>query len=423
MSEGRLLQLARKPLSYLVNPRLLLEQFSRGFWTFFIAAFFFDLGFGLFFFLFNLYLADLHFDERSIGQITAWLTLGNVAGTIPAMLIARRRGMRPLLLFCFLGAPLICVLRVFVLAEGAQRGLAFCTGVALCCWPVCFSPTVASVTEERNRASAFSIVFATGIGMGTLSGLAGGYMPQLLRATGLNSSVVDSIRWVLLGACGVALLGLWPVWKLQSGRSFEPPLGRARLVHPFLFRFLPPFVLWCVVTGSFPTFAAIYLQNALGISLGRVGAAFSGSQLAQFIAALCAPLLFRRLGTIRGVMSAQLATAFFLILIAGTKSNGLAISYYIAYSGAQFMCGPGIYCLLMDRIPEAERSTASALQNLMGALCQAGTAALTGSCIVRFGYQSVLIANAGVAVAAALLFMTIPSNTTVAEDAPKPVHA
>jgi hypothetical protein len=64
----------------------------------------------------------------------------------------------------------------------------------------------------------------------------------------------------------------------------------------------------------------------------------------------------------------------------------------------------------MDNIPEEERSTASAIQNFSGAICQAATAAITGSCIVRFGYGSVLLGNAGTAVLASLLFVTLLGN-------------
>ncbi|WP_348264698.1 hypothetical protein P8935_09200 [Telmatobacter sp. DSM 110680] len=46
----------------------------------------------------------------------------------------------------------------------AQIGLALIAGMAWSCWPVCFAPAVASLTTESNRAFAFSIVFATGLG-------------------------------------------------------------------------------------------------------------------------------------------------------------------------------------------------------------------------------------------------------------------
>jgi MFS family permease len=394
--------------------RRMRHRFSPEFWTFFAAAFFFDLGFGLFFFLFNLYLTDLHFNERAVGYIAASLTLGNVVATLPVTFLARRYGLQPLLLFSFLSAPLICMARVLILWGPAQIALAFATGMALCCWPVCFSPAIAALTEERNRTSGFSIMFATGIGMGTFAGLLGGYIPELLHSGRMHLSILGGIRIVLLLSCGVFLLGAWPLWKLKLRDRLPEPGQRMRL-HPFLLRFLPPFVLWNVVTGSFPAFGAIYLQQVLKIPLGRLGMVFSASQLAQFAAVLAAPLLFRRRGLIKGIALAQVCTAIFLVLIGATKMVPAAVCFYLAYNAMQFMCGPGIYNLLMNRIPEQERSTASAVQNLTGAICQAGTQALTGLCIVQFGYSPVLMANAGFAVVAGLLFLGIREQAKSAE--------
>src|SRR6185437_15715814 len=112
--------------------RALASRFSRDYWAFFYAAFCMDLGFGLFIFLFNLYLIDLHFDERFIGRVLACVTLGNVAGTIPALMVARRYGLRPLLLLAFSVVPLLAALRIFFLGTHSQLALAFVTGAALC---------------------------------------------------------------------------------------------------------------------------------------------------------------------------------------------------------------------------------------------------------------------------------------------------
>jgi sugar phosphate permease len=71
------------------------------------------------------------------------------------------------------------------------------------------------------------------------------------------------------------------------------------------------------------------------------------------------------------------------------------------------MCSPGIYNLLMNNVPEEERSQASAVQNLAGALCQAGTAALTGACIAAYGYHIVMFADAAIAISASLLFFIL----------------
>jgi MFS family permease len=387
--------------------RSIADAFSKDYWVFFAAAFCMDLGFGLFFFLFSLYLADLHFDERFIGHTMACLTLGNVAGTVPAMIFARRKGIRPLLLMTFLCAPLLCVLRVLVLDPSAQLAIAFLTGMALCGWPICFSPAIAKFTHAENRTLGFSIAFATGIGLGSVAGLAGGYIPQLLQHYVTRMSLVGGIRIVLLSACCVVLLGLLPIVHLQIEHEAIPAGKHGMSFHPFLRRFLPGFLLWNVVTGSFGLLGAVYIQNKLGVSLGRIGTIFSASELLQFAAVLLAPLLLRRMGANRGVAFAQLGTMFFLVLIAVSRSQTAGTCFYLLYFAVQYMCEPGIYKILMEAVPEAERSTASAIQNLSGAVCQSGTTAITGICIIRFGYQSVLIANSIVALFAALAFLSL----------------
>jgi predicted MFS family arabinose efflux permease len=260
--------------------------------------------------------------------------------------------------------------------------------------------------------SAFSIVFATGIGTGTLAGLVGGYLPDFIKAMGGTSHLVDDIRIVLIIACALVVIGIWPILHLDLGHV-ERTTGRAlRLFHPFLFRFLPPFAIWSIVTGSFTPFAAIYLQQQLKLPLGHVGLVFSASQLAQFAAVLLAPLIYRRFGTIAGIACIQIATGLAVFSLGHTHAIPIAIACYLGFSGLQFMSGPGIYSLFMTRLPDEERSAASAVQNIVGALFQAGAAAVTGVTIVRFGYSVIFSANAVFAAAAAVLLTVLISRPT-----------
>jgi MFS family permease len=383
------------------------ERLGSAFWIFFTAAFFFDFGFGLYFFLFNLFLANLHFNERVIGIVASALTLGNVAGTIPVSLLVKRFGLQRVLLLCFIAAPLFSILRTLLLSIPAQVGLAFSAGVAMSCWPVCFPPAAAKLTTENNRVPAFSILFATGIGTGTLAGLVGGYLPGLFRISGGTSHIADSMRPVLLLACGVVMLGIWPILKLRLGHVEQGESLPTRFAHPFLFRFLPAFALWSVVTGSFAPFAAVFLQKHLSLPLKNIGLIFSGSQLVQVAAVLLAPFLFRRFGTIRGIMCAQIATAAAVFAVGRAQSVSMAVVCYLGYTGVLFMSGPGFYSMLMSRMPEEERSKASAMQNIVGALSQAAAAFITGNFVVRYGYPAVLSGNAMVAIAAALLLFVL----------------
>lgn len=380
-----------------------IDSLSRQFWTFFVAAFFFDFGVGLYFFLFNLFLLNIRFDERTMGIIGGALMMGNVLGTIPVGILAQRVGLQKLLLFCFIASPIISICRTAFLWMPAQIGLAFLAGVALSSWPVCFSPTVANLTTERNRVFAFSIIFATGIGTGTLAGLVGGSFPQLaLHVHGVHNAS-DGMRLLLIAASIIAMLGVWPISILKLGLPAKAERHNRLLFHPFLIRFLPSFAIWSVVTGSFIPFASVFFQKQLDMSLQHVGLIFSASQLAQFCAVLIAPLLYRRAGSIAGIICAQLIAGVTLFALRLSHSAPFAVGWYLAYTAVQFTTGPGFYGMLMSRVPEVDRSTASAVQNIVGALSQAGSAALTGLAVVHYGYNQIFNANAVLAGFAALL--------------------
>ena len=212
-------------------------------------------------------------------------------------------------------------------------------------------------------------------------------------------------------ACVVAMFGIWPISKLRLGKTEYTAAVRSRLIHPVLIRFLPAFALWSLVTGSFTPFAAVFLQQHLKMAIKDVGVIFSGSQLIQFAAVLLAPLLYKRFGTIIGIMCAQIATGVAVFALGRSQTSSMAVFCYLAYTGVQYMSGPGFYSMLMSRLPDGERSKASAVQNITGALSQAAAAAITGSLLVRYGYPTVLSGNAIVAFAAALLLLVLLGST------------
>ena len=117
----------KNPASWLLEKNL-----SRSFWVFFAVAFFFDFGFSIYVFLFNLYLLDFHFNELAIGLVGGAATLGSVIGTLPAGWIARKTGLRPLLAICLIASPLLGVARTLAMWQSAQIGLAFLSGLGLC---------------------------------------------------------------------------------------------------------------------------------------------------------------------------------------------------------------------------------------------------------------------------------------------------
>jgi MFS family permease len=372
---------------------------------------FFDLGLSIYFLLFNLFLIGHGFTEKTLGFLTSAMAVGNIAGTIPAGYLARKLGLQRTLLVFFILATAIFLARSLTLSHICQLTLAFLSGLTLATWAVCLSPTVAQLTSERIRPFAFSLVFSVGIVIPALGGLAGGILPGWLARTALPIHSLEPLQMVLVAACGIFAMGIWPILKLQLTLAHVITKTRSTF-NPFLLRFLPAVALWGMVDYSFSPFANVYFARHLQMSLPRIGLVFSLSQFAQVLAVLAAPFAFRKFGLVAGIVYIQIATSFALGSLAIARGTTTAAFIYVGYAALQ--CSePGMYSLLMSRVPPSERAGASALNVLVISLAQAVAAAVSGASFVRFGYPTVLGVTAGVALAAAFLFRLLLGKNLV----------
>jgi predicted MFS family arabinose efflux permease len=198
-------------------------------------------------------------------------------------------------------------------------------------------------------------------------------------------------------------VGIWPVTRLTLRNEQERQTSPWSF-DPYLIRYLPAIALWSLASGAFIPFATAYLSRYVHVPLPHIGLIVSASQLAQVVAILFAPAVFRKCGLVVGITYTQLATAIALAGLARTHNISLIVALFLGFTGFHWMGGPGIYSLLMERVAEGRRSTASAANNLVTSLCQAAAAPIAGAAYVDFGYPTVLSVIAGVALLAAFLF-------------------
>jgi predicted MFS family arabinose efflux permease len=389
------------------------QKLGMDFWIFFLAAFFYDAGFGIYFFLFNLFLLDLHFDERAIGLINGALSLGLLVGTLPIGIMSRRIGARPLLRFCFLIAPVLCVLRALWMWEPAQIGLAFTSGLVMSVWVVCFLPVTASLTTENNRASAMGLIFSVGIGATAIGAAVSGYLsqPNSILSAGLSS--VEMMRIILLASSGIAVCGAFSLPRLPDTRSLAPrePLMRSARTwtrtffnNAFLRSYLPCMALWSSLLAVFTTFSGVYLEKERHLSLASVGLIFSFSRLVELLSGLTTPLVLRALGILKGILATQVATALLLASMVIIGNPAWCVAFFLGYSAAQWMSSPALYTLLMNEVPEEDRASAAAMTMFTSSLVTAGATSAVGVLLVRYSYTPVLIGIAGFEAALAILF-------------------
>ena len=362
------------------------------------------------------------YSDQQLGLLTGAMAAGNLLGALPAGVLIRRIGLRRALMVCQITAPVVLCLRALTLVFWVQCLLALFTGMCLCLWAVSLAPTIASLTGDKDRSAAFSLLFSLGIGMGAIGGLVGSRMPGWVCAFSTTAGHLAPDQMTLLAAAILAIVGVFFTAALPEGSS--PPVSRT---VPFfssaLKRFLPAVAAWGFVTGAFSPFANVYFAQHAHMNLVHIGNVFSVSQLFQVLAVLIAPALFRRAGITKTIFYAQIAVCACLLVLAGTGGPLVAGSVYILLTGAQWMSEPGIYSMLMSLVSQEERSGASASMALVLGCVQLVAATCAGWSFTRFGYPWALNLLAGVAVVAGLLFKVVPGcqeNHEPLRDAPVP---
>jgi MFS family permease len=381
----------RNPAAWLRSQAL-----GREYWTFFAVAFFFDAGFAVYFFLFNLFLLDAGMTEQTMGKINGAFTLGGTLALLPAGALAKRWGVKPLLLVCMIFAPLLGAGRLLSLGAELQIGLAFFAGAAMSLWGVCYLPAVARLTTEENRASAYSLIFSASIATSALGGLLTGFLPRWLKHLSATASMFAIHRGIMLGACVIAALATWPAATLSLGST---PAREEQTTHwfaafrptRFLLRFLPLFALWTAIPGGFLPFANVYLVREQGLSMQSVGLVYSSAQCLQLLLGLLTPMVLRLLGLMPGILAIQLAAVAAMAGLAIVHRGPAAIAIYLLFSTACWMGSPALYNLLMSRTPDAQRSHTAASALFLNSLLSSITITLSGNSFSRFGYTAPLL--------------------------------
>ena len=360
------------------------------FWTFLAAAALFNFAFFIYVLLFNLRLLDLGFREDALGFIGGASTLGCVAGTLPAAAAVRRFGLRRGLLGAIAGCAALAALRALATGRIELAALGFAGGAAFSGWAVVMAPTISATVPEKSRATAFGIFYSAMFAIGIAGGWTGGHMPAWTHGK----------QPALLVAASLAAVSLVPAWRLQIAAAAPAP-GESK-VYPsarFLVRYMAPFALWNLATGSFNPFYSAYFTR-LGVSVERIGSISSLAQVAQMAGVSLAPLIFRRTGIARGVAWMMAVTAAALACLAG-RPFGAPAAAYILYMAFQWMSEPGLSALLMNNVAERERSGAAAVNYLVMFGAVAVSQSAGGALVARYGYGPTLAGAAVLALVAA----------------------
>lgn len=377
-----------------------------------------SLGLMTFFLVYNLYLIDLGFNEALIGQISAAMTTGSLAITLPAGLLLNRYGLNRFLQASVLTTAVTLLFRAISETVGALILSAFLSGASVGAWMVAAPPFLACNTRPEFRSRAFSLSYAISIGMGVAAGLLVGIIPWAISSwLGLESlPPLLEKRYLLLACSAVVLSSLFFLTFLrETPEEHRVPQelwwqGRIHSVkmpsREIILRILIVLAFWSLFVGSFPPFFNVFFHTRYRQSLEGIGLIFSLSQFCQVLATLSMPWAILKLGRIPAIVSMQVAASFFLPLLLLTNTVQLAGVLYLTYLSFQVMCEPALENFIMDSVLPEERNLVSALRYTTLFLMQAIGVWASGAAITLMGYSTLLIVLSilGLAAATSLYF-------------------
>jgi MFS family permease len=392
-----------------------MSRFGRNLWLYLSAAMLWSVGLMTFFLAYNLYLLDLGFQEKFIGQVSASMTFGSLAATLPSAFLLNRFGLNRVIRSAVLCTAATLLVRCCVDHPLPLLLSAFLNGASLAAWFVAAPPFLAENTDLENRSRAFSLNYGGSIGMGVLAGFLIGHLSKVANSrllTGLSER-----RFVLISAAGIVLVALVMLVFLTSNSHATlrkastaalSPLRLSSLLqfgsHLFFLRLIIVLMLWSAFLGSFPPFFNVFFAKRFEQPLSGIGLIFSLSQFCQVLAVFSMPWVVRQLGRVPAISSMQLASSVFLPLLPLASHVQLAGLIYLIYLSAQVMAEPALENFIMDSVPVDTRNLASAIRYMTHFLVQAIAVWVMGFVIEKFGYTTPLTFVAFIGILAACSF-------------------
>jgi predicted MFS family arabinose efflux permease len=364
------------------------------------------LGHGALWVHMNLYYRNLGLGEASIGRILAAGSLGTVLAALPAAVWVDRLSARRVFVVSAIGFALAFAAQLatasvllLVLASALNRALFTVHLVAA-------APFFVRNAKERDRLDLFGFSFAFATLATVISAAGVGALTHLLtHATG---SELSGLRLSLLAVAAASLLAVIPFARIQSPPADGPHRGVRDYLRasnwPLLGRLtLPAFLVGCGA-GLIIPFLNLYFRDRFGQTPRAIGAYFSVSQAITMIGFLAGPPLARRLGTVRAVVTTELLSIPFFLILAVARDLRLAVLAFWIRAALMNMNHPVSSSFAMSAVTKEDQAVTNSLRMLAWNASWMVSTQFGGMLIERAGYSPPMFIAMGLYAVAAGLF-------------------
>lgn len=397
-----------------------IRRFSPNARRYLAGAFFFGFGSGTLWVLLNLHLRELGYSEAWIGRILSAQAFGTVLAAIVVATTASRRPLRPFLL----AAAALYGGAIVLLATGRELSVLFpaaaAAGAGFTVHHVLAAPFFMRNSGTEERLHLFGMSWAVEILASVLATALSGWAARVL--TGELGSLSAAYRATLVGTAAVSFLAVVPYWRITAmppAREETPGFVRPRY-SGLLARLIVPAFLVGSGAGLIVPFLNLYFRDRFAQSPDDIGRIFAVGQILTALGFLAGPAVARRIGMIRTVVAAELASIPFFLLLAFTARLPVAVTAFWFRGALMNMNHPVSSNFAMEAVGEDRQALTNSALMLAWNLSWMLSTQLGGVLIHRYGFTPPMVAAAVLYSISSLLYFTFFDRFERGRRAPLP---
>jgi predicted MFS family arabinose efflux permease len=342
-----------------------LKLFSRNVRLYLLASFLIGLTFAGYMLLLNLYLREQGSSEAFIGSILSAGAVGMTIASIPAAFILRRIRLKRILLSTTVIYGFSIIFLTWLPVGGYLAIISFTAGTALTFYRVAAAPFFMRNSTPRERTYIFSLNFGVMLLASMTGSLVFGRMVTVLSDA--MGNMIEAYRWTFLVSVGLGLLAAVPFSMIKAADpreenekgEFSLALVK-RQAGLYTKLFLPYFVVGSGA-GLIIPFLNLYFRDRFGQPPDKIGLFYFAVHGTMLLGILAGPVLARKMGLVRTLVSTQLISIPFMVVLAYSYSLPVAFVAFLMRGALMNLGQPIGRNFGMEMVSKSEQALVNAL--------------------------------------------------------------
>jgi MFS family permease len=328
----------------------------------------------------NLYLHRAGVPNDVIGYANAMPAVAAMLIGLPVASASDRYGRRPFLVFGTLVAALGTLALAFSTTTPTLLASALLMGVGTSCIFAVESAALADYSTDQDRLAVFSSNFLLGWVGAFCGSVAGGYLAAAIGgSSGLRAAL-------LVGAVAVALAAIPALLLPRPQRRTSTP-GMNWLLSRDLLKFAIPNLVLAFGAGAMVRFFNLFFAIKFRLDPGTIGAILAGSYVVTASAALLAPSIARRVGSVNFLIASVSLSIPFLVVITYAPWLAAVVVAFLARQALMNMGEPVYQAFAQGTVAPERRGALNGMFALSWNIGWLAGPAVSGILQVRGGFE------------------------------------